>query len=105
MGIATDILNLRSSKFSSVTTLIAAIERFHESPEGKGLSRLFQVEEAADVVLTNIAAHAAEAMAALQPTTGRTARAISARRRHRRFDSGPSTLQRSLFAAASGFVS
>lgn len=105
MGIATDILNLRSSKFSSVTTLIAAIERFNEAPAGKGLSRLFQVEEAADIALANIAAHAAEAITTLQPTTGRTARAISARRRNRRFNSGPSTLQRSLFAAAGGFVS
>ena len=105
MGIATDILNLRSSKFSSVTTLISAIERFHEAPEVKAACRLFQVDEAADMALTNIAAHAAEAMAALQPTAGGMERAISARRRRRRFDSGPATLQRSLFAAAGRVIS
>lgn len=99
MGIATEVLNLRSGKFSSVTTLISALERFHEAPEGKCLSRLFQLDEAADIALTNVAAHAADAMAALQPTTGRTARAISKRRRRGRFHSGASTLQRSLFAA------
>ena len=105
MGIATEILNLRSSKFSSMTTLMAAIDRFLEAPEGKGHARLFQMEEATDIALTNIAAHAAEAMTMLQPTTGRTSRAISARRTRRRFDSGPSTLQRSLFAAAGRFAS
>lgn len=99
MGIATDILNLRSNKFSSVTTLIAAIERYQESPPDKGVSRLFQVNEAADIALTNIAAHAAEAMTAFQPTTGKTAQLISIRRTRRRFNSGPSTLQRTLFAA------
>jgi hypothetical protein len=105
MGIATDILNLRSSKFSSVAMLTAALERYYEAPQDKAACRLFQLNEAADIALTNIAAHTAEAMIALQSTAGRAARAISARRRHRRFDSGPSTLQRSLFAAAGGFAS
>lgn len=105
MGIATDILNLRSSQFSSVTTLMAAIDRFLEAPEGKGHFRLFQLEEATDIALTNIAAHAAEAMTALQPNSGRMARAISVRRTRHRFDSGPSTSQRSLFATATRFVS
>jgi hypothetical protein len=100
MGIATDILNLRHNQFSSVTTLIAALERLHEAPREKIAARLFQVDEAADFVLTNVAAHAAEAMVAQQPTTARTQRTLSIRRKNRRFNSGPSTLQRLLFAAS-----
>ena len=99
MGIATDILNLRRSRFSSVEMLISALDRLHDAADlGKMAARLFRVEEATDLVLTNVAAHAAEAMVAEQPTPGRTKRAISTRRKNRRFNSGPST-QRALFAA------
>jgi hypothetical protein len=105
MGIATDILNLRRSRFSSVETLISALERFHDAPYEKLAARAFHVDEAADLVLTNVAAHAAEAMVAQQPTTSRTRRAISMRRKNRRFNSGSSTLQRPLFAALGRFVS
>jgi len=105
MGIATDILNMRHNQFSSVTTLIAALERLQDAPQEKMAARLFRVEEATDLVLTNVAAHAAEAMVAQQPTTARTQRAISMRRKNRRFNSGPSTLQRPLFAALGRFVS
>ena len=100
MGIATNILNLRHNQLSSVTTLIAALERLHETPREKIAARLLQVDEAADFVLTNVAAHAAEAMVAQQPTAARTQRALSIRRKNRRFNSGPSTLQRPLFAAS-----
>ena len=105
MGIATDILNLRHNRFSSVTTLIAALERFHGAPQEKLAAKLFRVDEATDLVLTNVAAHAAEAMVAQQPTTARTRRAISMRRKNRRFNSGPTTLQRPLFAALGRFLS
>jgi hypothetical protein len=105
MGIATDILNMRHNQFSSVTTLIAALERLHDAPHEKIAARVFRVDEAADLVLTNVAAHAAEAMVAQQPTTSRTRRAISIRGKNRRFNSGPSTLQRPLFAALGRFVS
>jgi hypothetical protein len=104
MGIATDILTLRHNQFSSVTTLMAALERFHDAPPEKTAARLFQVDDAADLVLTNVAAHAAEAMFEQQPTTVRTQRAMLTRRRSRRFNPGPSVLQRPLFAA-SGCVS
>ena len=104
MGIATDILNLRHNQFSSVTTLIAALERFHDASPEKTAARLFQVDDAADLVLTNVAAHAAEGMVEQQPTTVRTQRAILMRRKSGRFKSGPSALQRPLFAA-SGCVS
>jgi hypothetical protein len=105
MGIATDILNLRHNQFSSVTTLIAALERFRDASPEKELARQFLVNEAADIVLVNVAAHAAEAMVEQQPTTVRTQRAISLRRKNRRFNSGPPTLQRQLFTASGRFVS
>jgi hypothetical protein len=101
MGIATDILNLRHNQLSSVTLLISALERFNNSSHERALNRLFQVDEAADLVLTNVAAHAAEALVAPQPTKGTTQRVISMRQRSRRFNSGPSTLQRQLFAVRS----
>ena len=100
MGIATDILNLRNNQLSSVTMLISALERFHDSPHDRALNRLFQVDEAADMVLTNVAAHAAEALVAQRPIGGRTPRVLSMRR-NRRFKTGPSTLQRQLFAVQS----
>jgi len=98
MGIATDILNLRHNQFSSVTTLIAALERFHDASPENRFGREFLVHEAADIALTNIAAHAGETVAALQATPARTHRAIPIRRSSRRFNTGPSTLQRPLFA-------
>lgn len=98
MRIATDILNLRRRRFSSVETLISALERFHDAPYEKLSARAFHVDEAADLVLTNVAAHAAETMGEQPPTTARTQRAKALRRKIRRFSSGPSTLQRPLFA-------
>src|ERR1700750_1191333 len=72
MGIATDILNLRHNRISSVTMLISAIERYYASPSyERAMNRRFQVEEAVDLVLTNVAAHAAEALVTQQPITGR----------------------------------
>jgi hypothetical protein len=104
MGIATDVLNLRRNQFSSITTLIAALERLHEASSENRLGREFQVYDAADAALVNVAAHAAQAMFDQQPTTVRTQRAIFTRPRSRRFNPGPSALQRPLFAA-SGRVS
>jgi hypothetical protein len=101
MAIATDILNLRNNQLSSVTMLISALERFHDSPHDRALNRLFQVDEAADIVLTNVAAHAAEALVAQRPTGGSTQRALSMRWKNRRLKAGPSTLQRQLFAVRS----
>jgi len=101
MGIATDILNLRHNQLSSVTLLSSALERLQDAPHDKVAIRLFQAAEAADLVLTNVAAYAAEAMVAPQPTKGTTQRVVSMRQRSRRFNSGPSTLQRQLFAVRS----
>jgi hypothetical protein len=100
MGIATDILNLRHDQLSSVKTLISALERLQDAHHDKVASRLFQAVEAADLVLTNVAAHAAEALVAQRPTKGTTQRVMSMQRKNRRFKSGPST-QRQLFAVRS----
>jgi hypothetical protein len=105
MGIATEILNLRRNRFSSVEMLISTLERFHEASPENQFRREFLVHEAADIALTNIAAHASETIAALQATPTRTQRAVSIRRRSRRFNSGPSTGQRALFAAPGQFAS
>lgn len=99
MGIATDILNLRRSSLSSVTMLISALERLDGAPHERLEARLFHVAEAADLVLTNVAAHAAEVIVEQRPTVGKTQRVISLRRKNRRFNSGPSSLQRLLFAS------
>jgi len=100
MSIATEILSLRQNHLSSVTTLISALERLADAPHEKKANRLFQAAEVADIALTNIAAHAGEAMAAFQPTPGKTQRVTSMRRRSRRINSGPCTQQRVLFATA-----
>jgi hypothetical protein len=98
MGIATDILGLRNHHFSSVAELLAALEQVHEAPVDKISARVFLAGEAADVVLTNVAAHAAEALSE-QPQIRKTRRVASAaRRRNRRFDAGAVSRQRVLFA-------
>jgi hypothetical protein len=98
MGIATDILGLRQHHLSSVAELLAALEQVRDAPVDKILARVFLAGEAADVVLTNVAAHAAEALSETVPA--RTARRIgsASRRKNRRFDSGPLPRQRVLFA-------
>ena len=100
MSIATEILSLRRERMSSVTMLLALLHREREPAALHQLaSRHYASLEAADTVLTNVAAHAAEAMMAMQPIPGRTGRIVSIRRKNRRFSPGPSTLQRALFAA------
>jgi hypothetical protein len=98
MGIATDILGLREHHLSSVTELLAALERVRESPTDKISARAFLASDAADTVLTNIAAHAAEAMSLQPPNCNPRRLASAVRRKTRRFESGPLTRQRVLFA-------
>lgn len=99
MGIAAEILGLRSHHFSSVIGLLAALELIREaSTVDKMSAREFMAGEAADLVLTNVAAHAAEALSE-QPKIRKARRVASpTRRKARRFDSGASTHQRMLFA-------
>jgi len=98
MSIATEILSLRRDRSSSVKTLLALIDWEHQAwePEHR-TTRHFAVLEAADAVLMNVAAHAAEAENFLGGVPG-TRRAVPAPRRTRR-RSGPGKLhQRRLFA-------
>lgn len=61
MSIATQILSLRRDQFSSLERLIAALEWERASPEDI-LLRRYAVIEIADMVLLNVAAHAADAL-------------------------------------------
>jgi hypothetical protein len=62
IGIATDILGLRDSHFSSVTELLYALEQVRNAPPQKIVARVFMAGASANQVLTNVAAHAAEAL-------------------------------------------
>jgi hypothetical protein len=98
MGIATDILGLRDHHFSSVVELLAALEQVHDAPVGKISARVFLAGEAADIVLTNVAAHAAEALSEQLPIRKTRRIASPSRRKNRHFDAGPLPRQRILFA-------
>ena len=96
MGIAADILGLRDHHFSSVAELLSALEQVCDAPVDKIASRVFLAGVAADLVLTNVAAHAAEALSEL-PTNRRTRRAASSsRRKNRRSVQGKPPRQRML---------
>jgi hypothetical protein len=98
MGIAADILGLRNQHFSSVAQLLAALEQVCDAPVDKISARVFLAGAAADLVLTNVAAHAAEALSEL-PTNRETRRAASrSRRKNRRSVHGPPPGQRMLLA-------
>jgi hypothetical protein len=98
MGIAADILDLRDHHFSSVTELLAALEQLCEAPGDKITARAFVANAAADLVLTNVAAHAAKALSELS-TNRKSRRAASpSRRKNRRSDLGLQPRQRILFA-------
>jgi hypothetical protein len=100
MGIATEILSLRRNQTSSVEILLGAIEWSRLASEKHfATARAFAAAEAADIVLSNVAAHAAEAMN--EPTARRTRRAtLPARSKRRRSDSGllSNGIQHRLFA-------
>jgi hypothetical protein len=98
VGIAADILGLRNHHFSSVAELLAALEQVRDAPRDKISARVFLASAAADLVLTNVAAHAAEAPSE-QPTNRNPQRAVSpSRRKNRRSVQVPSPRQRILFA-------
>jgi hypothetical protein len=100
MGIATEILSLRRNQTSSVKTLLGALEWTYAAPVGThSVARAYAAAEAADIVLLNVAVHAAEALN--QPTVRSTRRAaLPTRRKSRRSDTGQLTnrIQRRLFA-------
>lgn len=98
MSIATEVLSLRRNQFSSVQTLLSAMEWEKAAQNGEhALSRGFAVSEAADQVLLNVAAHAADALSE-PPRNRQTRRVVLSfwRKRHRQ---DPGELhQRRLFA-------
>ena len=96
MGIANEILNLRESHESSVAALLGALDHFREAPASKRLSREYYVATAVELVLTNVAAHAAEALG--EPAINHIPRRALSGRRKRPVDSGPCSRQRILFA-------
>jgi hypothetical protein len=98
MGVAADILALRERHFSSVAELHAALDQVYEAPVDKISARVFLAGAAADLVLTNVAAHAAEALSDMTATR-KTRRAFSSpRRKNRRSLPFPEPRQRILFA-------
>lgn len=99
MGMAAEILALREHRFSSVSELLSALELVYEAPVDKISTRVFMASKAADLVLTNVAAHAADAMN--DQTVIRKGRRVAPqpRRKNRRFDSGAHPRQRILFGA------
>ena len=83
IGIAADILGLRNHHFSSVAELLFALDQVCDAPVDKITARVFLAGAAADLVLTNVAAHAVEALSE-QPTNRKTRRAASRSRRKNR---------------------
>jgi len=100
MGVAADILRLRNNHFSSVAELLAALEQVCDAPVDKISSRVFFAGAAADLVLTNVAAHAAEALGELA-TNRKTRRTVSpSRRKNRRSHLGQPPNQHILLTQA-----
>jgi hypothetical protein len=98
MGIAAEILGLRDHHFSSVAELLSALDQVCDAPVDKIAARVFLASAAADLVLTNVAAHAAEALSE-QPADRKTRRsAAPSRRKNRRSAQGSPPRQRILFA-------
>jgi len=98
MGIAADILGLRNHHFSSVAELLSALDLVCDAPPNKIAARVFSAGAAADLVLTNVAAHAAEALSE-QPMNRQTRRTASpSRRKNRRSVQALPSRQRVLFA-------
>jgi len=98
MSIAADILALREHHLSSVTELLAALDQVYEAPVGKISARVFLAGAAADRVLTNVAAHAAEVMSDMNATPVTRRASSSPRRKNRRPIQAPGSRQRILFA-------
>lgn len=98
MSISTEILDLRRDRSSSVSALIAAMEwECAAEDDMRMLARGHEVMRIADLVLLNVAAHAADALRDL-PTIPATRRAWLPFRRNRRRPDPAQLHQRRLFA-------
>ena len=85
MDIVAGVLSLRRNQTSSVKALLAAIEWTLDAPIGShSVARAYAATQAADIVLLNVAAHAAEALNQSPPPHGVRAPALPSRRRPRR---------------------
>jgi hypothetical protein len=99
MSIASDILSLRQNQSSSVKALMAMIDwQCAALDDIHFLARGHAVTQAADLVLLNVATHAAEALNE-PPVIRRTRPALSTSRRKRRRSDPGQLHQRRLFAA------
>jgi hypothetical protein len=98
MAIAADILALREQHFSSVAELQAALDQVYEALVDKISARVFLAGAAADLVLTNVAAHAAEALSDMTATRKTLRPSSSPRRNNRHPIQLPPSRQRILFA-------
>ena|SRR5215467_404673 len=98
MSVVTEILSLRQNHFSSMMTLISAIDRHRAAHSDEQiLGRSYAVLEAADMLLTNVAAHAAEAFDE-PPSIRKARRAVVPFQRKRRRSEPGQLQQRRLFA-------
>jgi hypothetical protein len=99
MSVATEILSLRRDQSSSVSALLAAIEwECAAEDDMHTLARGYDVLNAADRVLLNVAAHAADALSE-SPTAPKTRRAVLPFKRKPQRRTDPGHLhQRRLFA-------
>ena len=99
MSITTEILSLRRDRSSSVAALLNAIEwECAAEDDTRTLARGFDVLRMADIVLLNVAAHAADILGE-PPAIPEARRAALPPRRKRRRRPDPTQLhQRRLFA-------
>jgi hypothetical protein len=98
MSIATEILSLRRDRSSSVAALLKTIEwECAAEDDTRTLARGYDVLRMADLVLLNVAAHAADVLG--EPPAFPKARRVTLPRRRKRRRPDPSQLhQRRLFA-------
>lgn len=89
MRIASEILSLRRNRASSVETLLAALEWEKAAHDDEHiLSRGYALREAADLVLLNVAVHAAEALNEPPTIRGTRRSQVSSRHKRRTYDPG-----------------
>jgi len=83
MSIATELLSLRRDRSSSVETLLGLLEWQHSAQDPQfAETRRYACEQAADIVLMNVAVHALEAEVTFEPRpTRRTIRWFWRKRR------------------------
>lgn len=98
MSIATEILGLRRDQTSSVAALLAAMEwECAAQDDLRTLARGYDVMRMADLVLLNVAAHAADALRDLPTIPSARSATLPFWRKRRRPDPGQ-LHQRRLFA-------